>query len=117
LTQFHLSDSPLSLSLLYPAHLHLHSFPTRRSSDLISFAASSASIDVTGMSVQELMISSTSFFVTSIISSPTDSRSALKRSISSLDRKSTRLNSSHEWISYAVFCLKKKNIQVRLSQT
>src|SRR5207247_503230 len=26
------------------------------------------------------------------------------------DRKSTRLNSSHEWISYAVFCLKKKNI-------
>src|SRR5207247_10676787 len=27
------------------------------------------------------------------------------------DRKSTRLNSSHEWISYAVFCLKKKNKQ------
>src|SRR5438105_11122743 len=26
----------------------------------------------------------------------------------SADRKSTRLNSSHEWISYAVFCLKKK---------
>src|SRR5436189_2011558 len=24
------------------------------------------------------------------------------------DRKSTRLNSSHRWISYAVFCLKKK---------
>src|SRR6266849_2009397 len=30
---------------------------------------------------------------------------------SSKDRKSTRLNSSHEWISYAVFCLKKKIIQ------
>src|SRR3712207_455930 len=28
----------------------------------------------------------------------------------SLDRKSTRLNSSHANISYAVFCLKKKNI-------
>src|SRR5437879_8512266 len=26
-----------------------------------------------------------------------------------LDRKSTRLNSSHRCISYAVFCLKKKN--------
>src|SRR2546422_8033690 len=26
----------------------------------------------------------------------------------SLDRKSTRLNSSHGYISYAVFCLKKK---------
>src|SRR5438105_10496319 len=29
------------------------------------------------------------------------------------DRKSTRLNSSHEWISYAVFCLKKKKIECR----
>src|SRR5258708_8483508 len=28
-----------------------------------------------------------------------------------LDRKSTRLNSSHQIISYAVFCLKKKNHQ------
>src|SRR3712207_7425213 len=28
-----------------------------------------------------------------------------------VDRKSTRLNSSHANISYAVFCLKKKNIQ------
>src|SRR2546429_7191677 len=27
----------------------------------------------------------------------------------SRDRKSTRLNSSHGYISYAVFCLKKKN--------
>src|SRR5437667_2992605 len=30
---------------------------------------------------------------------------------SEVDRKSTRLNSSHITISYAVFCLKKKNIQ------
>src|SRR5438105_7629381 len=30
------------------------------------------------------------------------------------DRKSTRLNSSHEWISYAVFCLKKKKIRRRI---
>src|SRR3712207_8454188 len=29
-----------------------------------------------------------------------------------LDRKSTRLNSSHANISYAVFCLKKTNIHV-----
>src|SRR2546430_953186 len=28
---------------------------------------------------------------------------------SEMDRKSTRLNSSHSQISYAVFCLKKKN--------
>src|SRR5690554_7018549 len=32
------------------------------------------------------------------------------------DRKSTRLNSSHVRISYAVFCLKKKNVQSLLLQ-
>src|SRR5256886_6618592 len=31
------------------------------------------------------------------------------------DRKSTRLNSSHSQISYAVFCLKKKNCSASLS--
>src|SRR5258708_11608860 len=30
------------------------------------------------------------------------------------DRKSTRLNSSHQIISYAVFCLKKKNQETRV---
>src|SRR5256885_3911637 len=34
-----------------------------------------------------------------------------------LDRKSTRLNSSHLVISYAVFCLKKKNIQSSICRT
>src|SRR5687768_17698476 len=32
------------------------------------------------------------------------------------DRKSTRLNSSHGYISYAVFCLKKKRKEVMLGQ-
>src|SRR3712207_7896038 len=32
------------------------------------------------------------------------------------DRKSTRLNSSHANISYAVFCLKKKNSPVRTNR-
>src|SRR3989442_3236915 len=31
------------------------------------------------------------------------------QAVASVDRKSTRLNSSHVRISYAVFCLKKKN--------
>src|SRR2546427_3842941 len=35
----------------------------------------------------------------------------------SRDRKSTRLNSSHSQISYAVFCLKKKKDQYRLYET
>src|SRR2546422_4459410 len=33
------------------------------------------------------------------------------------DRKSTRLNSSHGYISYAVFCLKKKNVAAAQSAT
>src|SRR2546426_1964475 len=37
-----------------------------------------------------------------------DERHAGDQPASSLDRKSTRLNSSHLVISYAVFCLKKK---------
>src|SRR5258708_31898519 len=32
------------------------------------------------------------------------------------DRKSTRLNSSHQIISYAVFCLKKKKIKKQISE-
>src|SRR5438105_10232216 len=32
------------------------------------------------------------------------------------DRKSTRLNSSHEWISYAVFCLKKKKKKQKMNK-
>src|SRR5436305_10974758 len=32
------------------------------------------------------------------------------------DRKSTRLNSSHVRISYAVFCLKKKNLDITSPQ-
>src|SRR5256886_3308636 len=34
-----------------------------------------------------------------------------------IDRKSTRLNSSHSQISYAVFCLKKKTRFIRICQT
>src|SRR2546427_8876482 len=37
-----------------------------------------------------------------------DGRSVLDGHEARLDRKSTRLNSSHSQISYAVFCLKKK---------
>src|SRR5438094_5285653 len=40
----------------------------------------------------------------------------LRRILVASDRKSTRLNSSHRTISYAVFCLKKKKTERRLSQ-
>src|SRR5690625_5780551 len=38
-----------------------------------------------------------------------DFRTAEEKVVANGDRKSTRLNSSHVAISYAVFCLKKKN--------
>src|SRR3712207_8084747 len=40
------------------------------------------------------------------------SRNSTRFRCSRKDRKSTRLNSSHANISYAVFCLKKKNIDI-----
>src|SRR6266850_3210896 len=59
---------------------------------------------------------STLFPYTTLFRSPTGSSRRRTRSIQSCaricprDRKSTRLNSSHLVISYAVFCLKKKKI-------
>src|SRR2546422_5160315 len=37
-----------------------------------------------------------------------------RRETAGIDRKSTRLNSSHGYISYAVFCLKKKKKKKKL---
>src|SRR5437764_6098321 len=65
---------------------------------------------------------STLFPYTTLFRSPSglpanvySARTALADSTSELrslqDRKSTRLNSSHRCISYAVFCLKKKNAE------
>src|SRR3712207_7570417 len=47
---------------------------------------------------------------------PSASSSASTAAGAGRDRKSTRLNSSHANISYAVFCLKKKKNQMRLAQ-
>src|SRR2546422_3918210 len=50
---------------------------------------------------------------------PSDcSRRSLSRACNPMegDRKSTRLNSSHGYISYAVFCLKKKKKKTQNSQ-
>src|SRR5476649_2979607 len=45
-----------------------------------------------------------------------DRRGRIPRGGGSADRKSTRLNSSHTVISYAVFCLKKKKPNNHLPQ-
>src|SRR5438105_9144374 len=62
---------------------------------------------VTGAFIRDLKSSTrTVCFVTGSGEHQIDNRT--HRPGAALDRKSTRLNSSHEWISYAVFCLKKK---------
>src|SRR3712207_7638071 len=45
----------------------------------------------------------------------TKTRIIAQSSLRDIDRKSTRLNSSHANISYAVFCLKKKKYTTRLN--
>src|SRR5207302_8381359 len=93
----------------------LHSFPTRRSSDLARFSAIERYSANTTCKVRRLsrpLVSGSEPLSTERIKDaigPTNasgihmlSRRAEK------DRKSTRLNSSHVKISYAVFCLKKK---------
>src|SRR2546430_8064123 len=42
-------------------------------------------------------------------------RTVANQNVQQIDRKSTRLNSSHSQISYAVFCLKKKNTATHAS--
>src|SRR5690348_17795813 len=68
----------------YANHGDLHSFPTRRSSDLLLLLGRR------------------------LPPAPADRERGHALEVG--DRKSTRLNSSHPSISYAVFCLKKKNL-------
>src|SRR5205809_1959154 len=86
----------------YGAPRSLHSFPTRRSSDLYLLAGSFDEAEVQ----EELaaLIESQRIALNQQVSPLAWSVRALKELA---DRKSTRLNSSHGYISYAVFCLKK----------
>src|SRR5207248_11529974 len=90
------------------AHRLLHSFPTRRSSDLARRGGANRPRQHVGEHR----------------AADAGARRRLHRARTSIrnrqggahlaaqpDRKSTRLNSSHRTISYAVFCLKKKNEQ------
>src|SRR5690606_41595243 len=100
------------LSLL-SASLYLLSFPTRRSSDLmLSTYCSSLSQSACSLSCCCPSVSGSVFAKEERNSSLILPRNrSLQRestslySFNCLDRKSTRLNSSHVKISYAVFCL------------
>src|SRR5439155_24951794 len=98
-------------------HRDLHSFPTRRSSDLPALSVSDAlatppSTSTEAWPVRMILISMAAVLLSTWRASTIDALpEATATSIarpSPRDRKSTRLNSSHVAISYAVFCLKKK---------
>src|SRR5205085_11117818 len=93
-------------------HRDLHSFPTRRSSDLRRPA-----VDYWERAIQRRdRRTRQSHYVVerhedeSRLESQNGNGAwpASRRRLFCADRKSTRLNSSHSQISYAVFCLKKK---------
>src|SRR5207248_9154767 len=87
----------------------LHSFPTRRSSDLILYGCWFCPRFPGSKLIQCVERKPYSRSV-SAKSARQDLQGQRGRPASwRRDRKSTRLNSSHRTISYAVFCLKKKN--------
>src|SRR5436305_8372652 len=85
----------------------LHSFPTRRSSDLQTFTSLVPKVfpesDGNAAGLESLVEVASSV-------RHADATAPLSARYHLLDRKSTRLNSSHVRISYAVFCLKIKNV-------
>src|SRR5688500_19220923 len=97
-------------------HLHcvrtrrkLHSFPTRRSSDLVKPCATlrrKIRLACPGPAWEWMLCWNAPAYLQK--GRIWKNMFKLEPSMSSLDRKSTRLNSSHLVISYAVFCLKKK---------
>src|SRR5206468_10584459 len=89
----------------------LHSFPTRRSSDLgFGWDIDSPFSSNRGDFLPVGSYGHTGFTGTSMWIDPTTQSYIilLTNAVHPRDRKSTRLNSSHDQISYAVFCFKKK---------
>src|SRR5699024_11476737 len=91
-------------------HRKRHSFPTRRSSDLdLALHVRATLVVVTGqwragdlLRLDTVETGAVQLTLRGRLRLSGDIRDRLE------DRKSTRLNSSHVSISYAVFCLKKK---------
>src|SRR5690606_41631746 len=102
---------------LFVEERELHSFPTRRSSDLLGFAMRILGFDVlVSIKWGDKQIDSSKDTWDGVLlkqkAGVTKRQSLLEQGYTAAeveawgDRKSTRLNSSHVKISYAVFCLK-----------
>src|SRR5205814_8161135 len=111
-TPYHRSLTSFFFSCDRPRRLLL-SFPTRRSSDLILCFGIYLLHEPLLMLVYGLIGQSVAYPVLGDL----QSAAATTIALSATDRKSTRLNSSHLGISYAVFCLKKKKKKSRETTT
>src|SRR5205814_8717517 len=107
----------LSLYCLYFRHLHdPRTFPTRRSSDLLFVSVVDQKVYLIHQTAREFLVAKNEVLAGRWKHSldPVGSDLLMARICVTYlmftafeDRKSTRLNSSHLGISYAVFCLKK----------
>src|SRR5207249_9998303 len=82
----------------------LHSFPTRRSSDLKR--------EYSKLVGRPTLLKGYVYDKERLRDGETVKSGERVETVVTIDRKSTRLNSSHVSISYAVFCLKKKKQQL-----
>src|SRR5688500_19581258 len=89
----------------------LHSFPTRRSSDLPTLPIVGDGEREPNDTYVEQLVASARAAVDEVVRRGVAEPRRI--AVGGQDRKSTRLNSSHLVISYAVFCLKKKRINTR----
>src|SRR5699024_12282542 len=102
-----------SFSYFFLPHLDLHSFPTRRSSDLKLPFYLHIFIGIIGR-LEGGFIEGINRLAVRVGNHPRPRPAIISNMFKEFgnkgfrDRKSTRLNSSHVSISYAVFCLKKK---------
>src|SRR5690606_40771294 len=96
-------------------HLSLLSFPTRRSSDLLAVFIC-CEVELVGIFEGALEFGDRLLLAVGDhvvgLEAVLDVDGELAEAALLEDRKSTRLNSSHVKISYAVFCLKKKKKQI-----
>src|SRR5690606_42159308 len=102
---------------LCAVHLNLHSFPTRRSSDLFGTTALAFGVTLgfTQLAAFALVLQSSGrpdvavwhpLRIIDVVNAAMSVEIFPASNFVMTDRKSTRLNSSHVKISYAVFCLK-----------
>src|SRR5690242_21366687 len=100
----------------YAHHPDLHSFPTRRSSDLTDWSQPWIKTSATRSKGR---LSDPESFLKRISRNSSGALTTFCARVPSRrkDRKSTRLNSSHMSISYAVFCLKKKKTNYQMTMS